>query len=238
MSAETPRLDPRFIIHDKGRDLVRLAGLMDLAHQLGLQSIATSIAQLPGPENAQTAVVQALVTLADGRLFSSIGDANPDNVSRMMVPHTIRMAESRAIARALRWATNIAAVAVEELADLDEQPDAAPKPPKAKGRDWQPSAEQKPTPTTAPASSSAPAATSSSKPAAPPAPTPIRPSQTAPDPWQICADCGHQIQAATVAGVDYTAEHIAARTLAKIKRTTCNPCYQRDQLKARASRSS
>jgi hypothetical protein len=46
-------------------------------------------------------------------MFTGLGDANPGNVSRMMAPHLIRMAETRAKARALRDAINLA----EALAD-------------------------------------------------------------------------------------------------------------------------
>jgi len=46
-------------------------------------------------------------------IFSAHGDAEGIG-SEMIKPHFMRMAETRAIARALRWATNNAKVAVEE----------------------------------------------------------------------------------------------------------------------------
>jgi hypothetical protein len=52
--------------------------------------------------------------------FTGIGDANPSNVTRMMAPHLLRMAETRAKARALRDAVNVGVTALEELADADE----------------------------------------------------------------------------------------------------------------------
>jgi hypothetical protein len=52
--------------------------------------------------------------------FTGIGDASPDNVGRMIAVHTIRMAETRAKARALRDAINVGVTAFEELGDVDE----------------------------------------------------------------------------------------------------------------------
>jgi hypothetical protein len=53
--------------------------------------------------------------------FNGIGDAGPGNVNRMIAPHVIRMAETRAIGRALRFATNAPTLA-EELGEDAKQP--------------------------------------------------------------------------------------------------------------------
>src|SRR5947209_6747030 len=68
------------------------------------------------------AVVQAEVETEKGA-FMGIGDANPSNVNRMILPHLLRMAETRAKARALRDAVNIGVTALEELGDLDDAGD-------------------------------------------------------------------------------------------------------------------
>jgi hypothetical protein len=60
--------------------------------------------------------------MEEGRTFSGIGDASPENVGRGIVPHIIRMAETRAKARALRDAVNVGATALEELSDGDDAP--------------------------------------------------------------------------------------------------------------------
>lgn len=98
------------------RSVVSFAGLLDLAHADRLTEINTTIVQLPAEANGQTAVVHATVTTARGR-FTGIGDANARNVNPRIAPHIIRMAETRAIARSLRSALNIGAVAIEELGD-------------------------------------------------------------------------------------------------------------------------
>ena len=96
-------------------DVVTYAGLLSLAHDQGLKRIETTLVQLPGQANGQTAVFTAVIETEHG-LFKGHGDANPENVSSRIVPHIIRMAETRAKARALRDAVNIGIVAVEELA--------------------------------------------------------------------------------------------------------------------------
>ena len=78
--------------------------------------------QVPTEANGNVAVVKATVEMEEGRTFSGIGDASPGNVGRGIVPHIIRMAETRAKARALRDAVNVGATALEELSDGDEAP--------------------------------------------------------------------------------------------------------------------
>ncbi len=60
------------------------------------------------------AVVSAEVTTSKGT-FHGLGDASPDNVNEWIAPHLIRMAETRAVARAFRFATNVSMTAYEEL---------------------------------------------------------------------------------------------------------------------------
>lgn len=111
-----------YIINRQGKDFVLYEGLLDEAHQQGLKRITTTLIQIPHEDNGNVAVVQAEVE-TDRGVFSGIGDASPSNVNRMIVPHLIRMSETRAKARALRDAVNIGVTAVEELGDFDEGPD-------------------------------------------------------------------------------------------------------------------
>jgi hypothetical protein len=120
-----------FLIMRQGKQYVLFAGLLNEAHTQGLKGIDTELLQVPTAENGNVAVVKATVEMEEGRTFSGIGDASPENVGRGIVPHIIRMAETRAKARALRDAVNVGATALEELSDGDDAPpvnsDQAPR---------------------------------------------------------------------------------------------------------------
>ena len=62
-----------------------------------------------------------------GETFTDIGDANPNNCSSKVAKHLLRMASTRAIARALRSFTNIGMTCLEELADFKDAMGDAPK---------------------------------------------------------------------------------------------------------------
>lgn len=96
-------------------DVVTYAGLLSLAHDQGLKKIETALVQLPEEANGHTAVFLAIVETESG-IYKGHGDASPDNVASRIIPHIIRMAETRAKARALRDAVNIGVVSIEELA--------------------------------------------------------------------------------------------------------------------------
>lgn len=112
-------MDKSHVINLQGKDFVTFEGLLNEAHKQGLRSIKTVIVQLPNMTNDNTAVVTAEVEFCDPngevRTFTGIGDANPRNVSRGIIPHILRMAETRSKARALRDGTNIGMTAFEEL---------------------------------------------------------------------------------------------------------------------------
>jgi hypothetical protein len=118
-AALTTKID----IHNKDgkkvgeKEVVTYAGVLALAHDDGLRSIRTTLVQIPNKENDQTAIVTATVRTNKG-VFAGIGDANPGNVNRRIAPHLIRMAETRAKARALKDSVNVGIVALEELGEL------------------------------------------------------------------------------------------------------------------------
>lgn len=118
------RVDKKSVINQQGKDFVLFSGLIDALHQLslGFFSVDTRIEQLPTAENGHQAVCSALVRVYDPdnpdvvrRSCSGIGDASPANVNWMMANALIRMAETRAKARALRDLLNVGMVAFEEL---------------------------------------------------------------------------------------------------------------------------
>lgn len=98
------------------KEVATYAGLLSRAHTEGLCEINTTIIQIPIEDNGFVCIARADIKTKKGA-FSGIGDASPRNVNKMIVPHLIRMAETRAKARALRDAVNIGLVALEELGD-------------------------------------------------------------------------------------------------------------------------
>ena len=106
------------------RDVITYKQLLNLAHQRGLRSLKTALLQIPGAENGWVAIARAEAVFVgeDGieRVYEEIGDAAPNNLSQMVANCSIRMASTRAKARALRDAVNVGAVAAEELADYED----------------------------------------------------------------------------------------------------------------------
>lgn len=109
-----------FIVERQGKSFVLYAGLLEEAHVQGLKSISTTLLQTPSDSNGNLAICQATVEMQNGNTFSGIGDASPQNVNDMMRNCLIRMAETRAKARALRDAVNVGVVSLEELGEATD----------------------------------------------------------------------------------------------------------------------
>lgn len=105
--------------HDKDGgsddDLINFEHLLNFAHEKAKEdkfdlNIETLMVQVDFDK--KTALFKAIVSVTDQNFqevqrFEAHGDATPDNISGGFVkPHFVRMAETRAIARALRWYTN------------------------------------------------------------------------------------------------------------------------------------
>lgn len=110
------------------REFITYQGLLAIAHDQGLNEIDTVLLQAPNDDNQRTAIVRATAKGKSGT-FTGLGDACPENTSRRVVRHLLRVAETRAKARALRDLTNVAMVALEELGGDDYGEDALPAPP-------------------------------------------------------------------------------------------------------------
>lgn len=108
------KLNDKFIINLQGKSYVTYEGLLDLAHQKGLQSIEVELIQIPTKENSMTAICKATAK-TESNVYTDLGDASPQSVNSNIVPHLIRMASTRAKARILRDLTNIGMTAFEEI---------------------------------------------------------------------------------------------------------------------------
>ena len=106
-----PTIKPEWLVSVQGKPFIRFEGLLELAHARGLVSLETVVVQA----SEAMCICQATATFADGRRFTDIGDATERNVAKHLDIHYIRMAATRASARALRRALNISACSVEEL---------------------------------------------------------------------------------------------------------------------------
>jgi hypothetical protein len=119
MKAESPLIRTIEIKDRTGRvvgtkEVVTYQGLLSKAHDEGLTRVKTSLLQIPAGDNGQVAIAKAEVETSKG-IFEGLGDASPENVNSFIVPHLIRMAETRAKARALRDAVNVGVASFEEL---------------------------------------------------------------------------------------------------------------------------
>jgi hypothetical protein len=115
-----PKLDERFIKTIEGKDFVLYAGLLDLAHQKGLARMTVEIVQIPTADNGYMAIVKAMAESRLGEIFMDVGDATPTNCNSKVAKHLLRMASTRAKARALRDLTNIGMTCLEELGDIND----------------------------------------------------------------------------------------------------------------------
>ena len=105
-------IDLRHVVQIQGKPFVKFAGLLDLAHQRGLQSLKVDWTF----NDAELSLAHAVAVFPFGT-FEESGDATPANVNKKVAPHFRRCALTRAAARVLRDALNCDMVALEELAD-------------------------------------------------------------------------------------------------------------------------
>jgi hypothetical protein len=103
-----------FIQNIQGKEFVKYEGLLNLFHENGGQVIQTELVSSDRIGEDVFFIFKATVVGERGT-FDGYGDAYKGNVNPMIVKHMMRMAETRAKARALRDYNNIGMAAAEEL---------------------------------------------------------------------------------------------------------------------------
>jgi hypothetical protein len=97
----------RYIVDIRGKQFVLCKGLIDSAHRANLlASLLTTPLTIP-TETYQYAAALATATTPDGETFTGLGEAEPANVSGPMRTSLLRIAETRAISRALQRLLNV-----------------------------------------------------------------------------------------------------------------------------------
>ena len=94
------------------KDYITHPGLLALGHQERVTKIKTVIIKCEKEE----CVVKAKVQGPRGK-YTGLGDASPENVPKMLKHALLRMAETRAINRALRFYLGIGLTSLDELPD-------------------------------------------------------------------------------------------------------------------------
>lgn len=111
MRKDIPR---EFIVKIQGdKEFITYEGLLNMFHENGGKEIITELVQSMLGEDVFF-IFKATVTGERG-IFVGYGDACRGNVNTMIAKHMMRMAETRAKARALRDYNNIGMCSVEEL---------------------------------------------------------------------------------------------------------------------------
>lgn len=105
-----------FIENLKGKEYLKVSGLVVLSHQQGITSVETEM--MWADHTSGSFIVRAVADGKRGR-FTGLGDAGPKNLKQNMRPSALRMAETRAIARALRMYLGIGMTILEELPGED-----------------------------------------------------------------------------------------------------------------------
>jgi hypothetical protein len=122
--------DMRYIVKLQGQEFVTFKGLLHLAHKIGMEGNTSDCIYFDDKptfddkgnkiEPSYRCIFKCTVTMKNQKTFVAHGDASPKNVGKMIVPHLYRMAETRAMARALRFATGCGFTALEELGEREK----------------------------------------------------------------------------------------------------------------------
>ena len=100
------------------------SGLLRLATRKGCVGIRVApVREFCSPEHSRWAFRATAFKTATCKGFNGYGDADPGNVSAMVRGAEMRMAETRAVNRALRKAYGIGICSVEEIGSLNPNPE-------------------------------------------------------------------------------------------------------------------
>ncbi len=106
------------------------SGLLRVAHRRRCLSITTELAEGVSDPKEGRWVFKATVAKSETESFVGYGDADPSNVSFLVHGAEMRVAETRAVNRALRKAYGIGICSVEELGSLSETTQSSREPKK------------------------------------------------------------------------------------------------------------
>lgn len=115
-----------YIVNVQGKDFITFPGLLAEAHAQGLVAIETNLVNTDMANPVVKATVHIRSDEKTIKLFNGYGDANANNVAKKVAGALLRMAETRAIARALRFACNIDMTALEEIGVEDDAVSSKP----------------------------------------------------------------------------------------------------------------
>src|SRR6266567_7410035 len=109
-----------------GKWYVSHSGLIRIAHRRRCCGIETNVEQQMTDASSGRWVFRAVVHASPSKTFVGFGDADPSNVSYLVHGAEMRIAETRAVNRALRKAYGIGICSVEEIASAVESPQPSP----------------------------------------------------------------------------------------------------------------
>jgi hypothetical protein len=114
-----------------GHWYVSHSGLIRLARRHRCAGISVEpVAEFSDPGTSRWAFKATVYRSAVCKGFVGYGDANPSNVSSLVLGAEMRVAETRAVNRALRKAYGVGICSVEEIGSVAERPTASPEPKK------------------------------------------------------------------------------------------------------------
>ena len=109
-----------------GRWYVTHSGLLRVAKRRRCKGITTELAEGVSNPKESRWVFKATIARSEHDKFVGYGDADPSNVSFLVQGAEMRVAETRAVNRALRKAYGVGICSVEEIGAVAERPPQAP----------------------------------------------------------------------------------------------------------------